>query len=177
MSRLMARGCTRATAGSDTGRSTSLPQHVLDRFRVLRDDGQQHTRRRVGVRPALFQFLRVAGGKPNLVANCAWLSPIFSRTLRTSTSGTCTSVTRTLSFSPLVHAIASFNPWMMLSPTLWRFRARIAFFPAVLAVVFVVISDVLCLSRVPGHQRRDQALHGVPLGFAEVRLSVLRVRG
>src|ERR1035441_8649272 len=54
MSRLMARGCTRATAGSDTGRSTSLPQHVLDRFRVLRDDGQQHTRRRVGVRPALF---------------------------------------------------------------------------------------------------------------------------
>jgi len=58
------------------------------------------------------QFLSVAGGKPNLVANCAWLSRILSRTFRTSTSGTCTSVTRTLSFSPLVHAIASANPWM-----------------------------------------------------------------
>ena len=56
------------------------------------------------------QFLSVAGGKPNLDANCAWLSPIFSRTFRTSICGTSTTVTRTLPFSPFVHAIASFNP-------------------------------------------------------------------
>jgi len=28
------------------------------------------------------QLRSVAGGNPNLVANCAWLSPILSRTLR-----------------------------------------------------------------------------------------------
>jgi len=57
------------------------------------------------------QLRRVAGGKPNLVANCAWLSPIFVRTFRTSTSGTCTSVTRTLEFSPRDQAIAGSRPW------------------------------------------------------------------
>ena len=98
------------------------------------------------------QFLSVAGGKPNLVANCAWLRPIFSRTLRTSTSGTCTCVTRTRSFSPLVHAMACFNPSIMLSPTVWRYRAGLAFFMAGLDVFFVVISDLLCLSRATRHQ-------------------------
>src|ERR1017187_6544453 len=63
------------------------------------------------------QLRKVAGGKPNLVANFAWLSPIFRRTLRTSTWGTLTSVTRTLSFLPSVHAIASFSPWIILAPT------------------------------------------------------------
>ena len=95
------------------------------------------------------QFRSVAGGNPNLIANCAWLSPIFSRTFRTSTSGTCTSVMRTSSFSPLVHAIASFNPWMMLLPTVRGFRGRVVFFNVGLDVLFVVISDLLCLSRVP----------------------------
>src|ERR1035438_4331973 len=95
------------------------------------------------------QFLNVAGGKPNLVANCAWLSPLFSRTFRTSTSGTWTSVTRTLSFSPLVHSIASFNPWIMLSPTVCGVRARVLFFTADVALVFVVISDFPYLPRVP----------------------------
>src|SRR5580658_9659207 len=36
------------------GGSTGLSRHILDRFRMLRDDSQQHTRGRVGVRPALF---------------------------------------------------------------------------------------------------------------------------
>ncbi|HXM43321.1 MAG TPA: hypothetical protein VN924_18940 [Bryobacteraceae bacterium] len=68
------------------------------------------------------------------------LSPIFSRTFRTSTSGTQTGVTRTLSLPPLVHAIASFNPWIMLSPTLTGFRTRVVFRTADFALVFVVIS-------------------------------------
>jgi hypothetical protein len=55
--------------------------------------------------------------------------PMFSRTFGTSTSGTCTSVTRTLSLSPLVHAIASFNPRMMLSPTVRGFRAMHPHYP------------------------------------------------
>src|SRR5438552_5876650 len=72
---------------SPNASSTGLPQHVLYRLGVLGDDRQQHARGRIRVRSPLFQFRSVAGGKPNLVANCAWLSPIFIWTSRTSTSG------------------------------------------------------------------------------------------
>ena len=82
------------------------------------------------------QFLSVAGGKPNFVANCAWLSPILVRTARTSTSGTCTRVTRTLALSPRVHAIACSNPSAMRAPTLGGFLDR---FPILLEASLVAI--------------------------------------
>src|ERR1035438_7701552 len=136
---------------TSTGLSTRLPQYILHRLGMLRDHGQQHARGRVGARPALTrvgasgrdrpcsQFLSVAGGKPNLVANCAWLSPIFARTSRTSTFGTCARVTRTLSFSPRVHAIACSNPSTMRAPTVGRFFAtRPTLFAARLVFVFTL---------------------------------------
>lgn len=76
------------------------------------------------------QLRKVAGGKPNLVANCAWLRPILVRTSRTSTSGTWTTVTRTASSSPRVHAMACSSPLMMLAPTVCFFRGRGATFLA-----------------------------------------------
>jgi hypothetical protein len=73
--------------------------------------------------------------------------------------------------------MACFNPSIMLSPTVWGFRAAVGFFAAGLDVCFVVMSYSLCSSRVSGHQYRDQAFHRVPLGFTEVRLPVLRIGG
>src|ERR1017187_8793012 len=113
------------------------------------------------------QFLSVAGRKPNFVANCAWLRPIFVRTSLTSTPGPCTSVTRTFSFSQCLHAIACSSPSLLQplndacadggqlfhhpAPPLRRalgFRLR---FHCVL----------LSLRRVPSHQDRNQPLHRV----------------
>jgi hypothetical protein len=80
------------------------------------------------------QLRSVAGGNPNFVANCAWLSPILCRTLRTSVSGTWTSATRTRLFSPGVHATACSSPSMIRLPTVGRllgarFLAAVTFLP------------------------------------------------
>src|SRR5579884_4271075 len=89
------------------------------------------------------QLRSVAGGKPNFVANCAWLSFIFARTCLTSTSGTWTSVTCAFVFSPRLHAIACSRPSIMFWPIVRPARGRVAadFFFARLLLAFINVSS------------------------------------
>src|SRR6266498_5736083 len=114
------------------------------------------------------QLRSVPGGKPNFVANCAWLRPIFVRTFLTSTSGTCTSVTRTLVFSPRDHAIACSRPSMIFGPTVDRlFAARaVAFFANRMVLLFVFIAASLFFYRISRNQGLNQPFHRVALGLA-----------
>jgi hypothetical protein len=96
-------------------------QNILYRFGVVRDHCQQHASWRIRSGAALFPIAQRRRREAEFGRNCAWLSPIFVRTSRTSTAGTWTSVTRTSSFSPRVHAIACSSPWMMRAPTVERF--------------------------------------------------------
>src|SRR5450432_1901976 len=121
------------------------------------------------------QFLSVVGGKPNLVANCAWLSFIFVRTSRTSTSGTCTSVTRTRSFSPRVHAIACTSPSMMRAggrPLLLHAHRLLH---CSLGLRLRNHSRLLFLRPIRRRQARNQMLHAITFRLAQVRFLVLRV--
>src|SRR5579864_3621922 len=156
-------------------RSTGLPQHVLNRFRMLRDHRQKHSCGRVRVRSALFPVPQRGRRKAKLGRELrlaeSHLQPDLSHiNLRHVYQGY--TYLAVLSLGPCDRLFQALNDALANSLPPPRVRAPLRRF----GCLFHGHSGPPMPLSVPCYQRRNQALHRVPLGLTEVRLPVLGVR-